>query len=262
MDVFNFNPLELMSFILTLIRISLVVFLLPFFGGDTIPAQVKAALCIVLTLAVWPRLSFPGALFPAHPGDMLLLILGEMILGMLLGLMVHFTFAAMQIGGQLIGFQMGFSMITLGDPSSGQQLIVTAFLANFIAMAIFLTMDGHLYLLSALSGSFKLIQPGSLFITSRSVSDVIAFSGVMFTLALKIAGPIVACLFMVDLALALMAKAAPQMNLLMVGFPIKIGVGFFFFGIMFSLMSLYLDDFIRTLGPMFNNLMRTLQPGA
>ena len=78
----------------------------------------------------------------------------------------------------------------------------------------------------------------------------------MFALALKIAAPVMAAIFMVELALALMGRAAPQMNLMTLGFPIKIAVGFFFIGMLFSVLSLKMEDIVIELGPMFDNLMR------
>ena len=259
MDIFGFDSLSFMSFLLTLIRVSLIVFLLPFFGGETIPTTVKAALAIVLTMAIWPDLSLRGEAFPAHPANIVMLIIGEALLGLLMGAMVHFIFAGIQLGGQIIGFQMGFSMLTFADPSSGTQLVVTAFLAQTVGMAIFLALDGHLYLLSALMGSFKLVGPGQFYLSIASLGDLIQMSGQMFSLAAKIAGPLIGCLFMIDLALALMARAAPQMNLLMIGFPLKIGMGMFLFGIMFTLISLFFDEFINGIGPMFDNIMRTVR---
>lgn len=249
-----------MSFLLTFMRVSILLFLLPFFGGETIPMQVKAALCLVFTIAIWPGTALQAAVFPAHPGNIIIMLLGELVLGLGMGLMVNFVFAGIQLGGQIIGFQMGFSMLSIGDPSTSQQLIVTSFILNIVTMTIFLAMDGHLYMLSALMNSFKLVAPGGLLIDARSLQDMLVLSSNMFVLALKIAGPIIACLFMVELALALMARSAPQMNLLVLGFPIKIGVGFLFFSIMFSLISLYLDEFVGSIGPMFNNYMRSVTP--
>lgn len=258
MDVFGFNSVSFLSFLLTFVRVSLIVFLLPFFGGESIPATVKAAVCIVLTMAIWPKVAASANLFPTHPFSIFLLVVSEALLGMFMGLMVHFVFAGIQLAGQIIGNQMGFSMISLADPSTGQQLVITSFLAQTIAMVIFLTLDGHIYILHALFSSFKLMPPGQLAVSSPAVSDMIQLSGGMFVLAIKVAGPIVACLFMVELALALMARVAPQMNLLMIGFPIKIGVGFFFMSIMFSLISMRIFDLVRDIGPMFDNFMRTM----
>ncbi|MDR2504119.1 MAG: flagellar biosynthetic protein FliR [Deltaproteobacteria bacterium] len=261
MNLFNFDPASFLSFTLTFMRISLILFLLPFFGGENIPAQVKAALCLVLTLALWPANAVQGIAFPAGPFNLALLLFGEAVLGLGLGLMVQFVFAGMQLGGQIIGFQMGFSMISLMDPSSNQQMVITSFLLHSIGLCIFLLLDGHLLLVKALVSSFSLVEPGHLLVEERAMRDMIRLAAGMFTLALKIAGPIVTCLFMVELALAMMARVAPQMNLMVLGFPVKIGVGFFFFGVMFSLIGLYLNDFIRGISPMLNNFMRSVGGG-
>ncbi|MCC8193761.1 MAG: flagellar biosynthetic protein FliR, partial [Deltaproteobacteria bacterium] len=84
--VFTLNIPALASFLLTLIRISLLVFLLPFYGGENIPVTVKAALCIVFSLAVWPHLSFAASYLPAHPLGLILMIFGELLVGLMLGL--------------------------------------------------------------------------------------------------------------------------------------------------------------------------------
>jgi flagellar biosynthetic protein FliR len=262
MDIFGFDSVNFLSFVLTLMRVSVLIFFLPFFGGDTIPTPVKAALCLVLALAIWPAGALPGEVFPAHPFHLVLIFLGELILGLGLALLVNFVFAGMQLGAELIGFQMGFSMISLMDPSNpGQQLVITSFLAQMVALALFLSLDGHLLLLSSLLGSFKLMGPGELLLGSRALEDMLSLSAGMFVLAVKVAGPVLACLFLVELALALMARVAPQMNLLVLGFPIKIGVGFFFFGVIFSLIGLYLDDFVRGIPPLFNNFIRAVKGG-
>ncbi|MCL1915759.1 MAG: flagellar biosynthetic protein FliR [Desulfovibrionaceae bacterium] len=261
MDIFSFDPANFLSFVLSFMRISLVLFLLPFFGGENIPTQVKASICLVLTIAIWPHTAVQGVIFPADSVNLLLLLLGELTLGLGMGLMAQFIFAGAQLGGQVIGFQMGFSMITMMDPASNQQLVITSFLLQTVALSLFLLLDGHLLLIQALVSSFTLIEPGSLLIKEHTLQDMIRLSASMFVLALKIAGPILACLFMVELALALMARVAPQMHLMVLGFPIKIGVGFFFFSIMFSLLHLNVREFVGGLSPMLNNFMRSVNGG-
>jgi len=80
MEIFNFDPSMVLSFYLTLFRVSIVLFIMPFFG-DTLPNTMKAALLLVLTLAVWPKLSFPGTAFPAHPFNIAIMFAGEIVLG-------------------------------------------------------------------------------------------------------------------------------------------------------------------------------------
>jgi flagellar biosynthetic protein FliR len=256
MDLFSFNAASAAGFLLTLTRVSLVLFMLPFYGGEYIPVQVKASLCLVLSLALWPYLSFPGELFPAHPAGLITVILAEALLGLTLGLCVQFIFAGIQTGGEIIGFQMGFTMVTLADPSSGAQVSITSHLLYTVALIIFLALDGHLHLLRALADSFRIIPPGGM--TPRPVltGDLLELSGGMFSLAVRIAAPAIVALFTAELALAIMGRAAPQMNLLTMGFPIKIAVGFFFMGILFTIMSQRMEDLILDLGPMFDRLMR------
>ena len=255
MDIFAFNAAMFMSFLLTLMRVSLVLFLMPFFGGDFLPVTVKGALAIVLTIAVWPQLSFPGELMPAHPLDIGVMLVKELILGMMLGMCVYFIFAGVQTGGEIMGFQMGFTMMTMADPASGAQVSISSQILHMVTLVVFLAMDGHLYLISALADSFAYIPPGGLVVSTPLAGDIITLSAGMFSLAIRIAAPVIAALFMVELTLALMGRAAPQMNLLTLGFPAKIAVGFFFMGILFTTLSLYMEEIIAGLGPMFDSIM-------
>ncbi|MFW6323963.1 MAG: flagellar biosynthetic protein FliR [Desulfovibrionales bacterium] len=257
MDLFHFDPATILSFLLSLFRVSIIVFLLPFFGSRLTPVPVKACLCLVLTLGIWPMVSIPGSLFPAHPLSVALMLLGEAVLGLILGMVVRFVFAAAQIGGQLIGFQMGFAMINVVDPVTGTSEAPTAHFLYMVALLTFLSLNGHLYMLKGLSASFETVPPGELLITPAIAREVLGFSGQMFILAIKIAAPVTVAIFLVDLALALIARAAPQMNVLFVGFPLKVTVGFLFVGMIFSLLAVHIQTFIQRLDPLFSLLLRS-----
>ena len=256
MDLFNFNPLTFFSFMLTLMRVSILMFLMPFFGGDTIPTTIKVMVCLVLSLAIWPQLSLPGWQLPAHGFDIALIMLGEVVLGLTMGLVVHFIFAGIQTGGEMLGFQMGFTMVSVMDPVSGARISATSHFLYSISLIIFLIFDGHLHLLRALALSFELVPAGSLFIGGQLTHTIIDLSAGIFVLGVKIAAPVMAALFMVELTLALMGRAAPQMNLMTMGFPIKIAVGFFFLSLLFSIMAGLMEELIVELGPLFENLMK------
>ncbi len=260
MDIFGFNPGDLFSYFLTLFRISVVLFLMPFFGSKTIPNPVKAALVLTLSFALWPQLSFPGSMMPAHGIDIAIMLLGEVILGLILGLLVNFLFASVQFGGQIIGFQMGFSMVNVVDPITGTSNAVTAHFLYMCTMLTFLVLNGHLYLLSAVGTSFEYIPPGGLLLTPGLSNHILEFSNIMFSLAIKIAAPVMAALFLIDLALALISRAAPQMHVLVLGFPIKISVGFYFMGFLFTILATYVTDFLRELGPLYTTVMKLAAP--
>jgi flagellar biosynthetic protein FliR len=255
MEIFGFNPSDMLSFFLTLFRFSVVLFLLPFFGGATIPNPVKAALVLILSLALWPQLSFPASMMPTG-WNIVIMFLGELILGLILGMLVNFLFAAVQLGGQIIGFQMGFAMVNVVDPITGTSNAVSAHFLYMCTMLTFLVLNGHLYLLKAVGMSFDYIPPGTLLLQPELADDIFHFSNMMFTLAIRIAAPVMAALFLVDLALALISRAAPQIHVLVLGFPIKITVGFFFLAFIFSIMAQYVGDYLSGLNSMYENVMR------
>ncbi|MGE4554329.1 MAG: flagellar biosynthetic protein FliR [Desulfovibrionaceae bacterium] len=260
MDLFHYDPAQFMSFLLTLFRISIVLFMLPFFGGQNVPATVRAALLLVLTVCLWPALSFPATLMPGNLWDVAIMFAGELILGLVMGMMVNFLFAAVQTGGQLIGFMMGLSMVNVMDPLTGISEAVTSHFLYMVTMLVFFALGGPYFLLSALAQSFELVPPGGILLNADVTHTILDFSGQIFILAVKIAAPIIAAIFLVDLALALVSRAAPQMNVLMLGFPVKISVGFFFMFFIFNTLAALVGGFLDHLGPLFHNVLQMMQP--
>ncbi len=256
MDIFHFDPAQTFSFLLTLFRTSIILFFLPIFGGQSLPAPVKAAMVLVLSLALWPKLSFPGQAFPSGGLGIVLLILGEVSMGFVIGMTVDFLIAAIQTGGQLAGFGMGFTMVNVLDPITGTEEAVTAHFLYMTSLLVFLNLNGHLFLLQALAESFRLVPPGSMFVSPALANQVLGLSADIFVLAVKIAAPILASLFIVDLALALVSKAAPQMNILSLGFPVKTAVGFLFLGMMFTTMAQYMEHYIGGLDALFVHMFQ------
>lgn len=241
------------------------MFLLPVFGSNSIPNTVKGALTLVITLAIWPQLSFDGSLMPGSIYNLALMILGEFILGLVLNIIISVVFAAIQTGGNFIGVQVGFSMVNVLDPVTGANEAVTAHFLYMCALLIFLTLNGHLYLISGLAETFKYIPPGQLLISPTLYTQVMTITEKLFILAVQVAAPIIASVFVIDLALALIGKMAPQMNVLMLGFPIKIMVGLFFMGMVFTVLGVYISGFVAGLPEYMLNVIKagspTLPPG-
>lgn len=259
MDLFSLDPNVTLTFLFALMRVSLIVFLMPFFGGQTVPAPVKAAICLTLTIALWPRLPLVGAQMPGHPFALAVMLGAELVLGLILGLAVRFLFAAIQTGGQLIGFQMGFAMVNVVDPDSGAAEAVTAHFLYMVSLLTFLSFNGHLHLLSGLMQSFDLLPPGSILISARLATHIFALSGQIFVLAIQIGAPVIAAILLVDLALALISRASPQMNVLIIGFPVKISVGFLFLGIIFEIISLHMEGFVSRTALLFSQLIDAMR---
>lgn len=256
MELFQLDPATLFSFLLTFMRVSVVLFMLPFYGASLIPNSIKAALCLILSLALWPKLAFPGMVMPANPWTLGLMFLGEVIIGLLLDILVRLLFSAAQSAGAIMGFSMGFSLMNSIDPATGAQESGLGHLMSQVTTMLFLCLNGHLVLISCMAQSFELVPPGGLLINPALGEHLIAFTGQMFIMALKISAPILASIFLVDLALALIARAAPQMNVLFIGFPLKISVGFLFMTLVFSALALTINQFLGELEPMYRLVLK------
>ncbi|GAB6038846.1 flagellar biosynthetic protein FliR [Fundidesulfovibrio butyratiphilus] len=256
MELFNISAPVFFSFFLTLVRISLVVFMLPFFGAGAIPNSIKGALCMVMSLALFPKLSFPPSMLPLNTMGLTLMLLGEVLLGLVLNILVNFLFAAIQTGGYIIGFSMGFSMMNVLDPMTGTSESMTAQFFYQCTVLIFLGLNGHLFILQGLCESFSLVPPGGLLITPALGESILRFAANIFVIAIRVSAPIMVSLFLVDLSLALISRGAPQLNVLTFGFPIKILVGFLFMTLVFASLSQFVNRYLVDLGSMFTLVLK------
>lgn len=234
--------------------------MLPIFNMEGMPAQWKAAVCLVLTLALWPQISLPGTDMPSHPFEIAFIVVGEIILGLVLGLAMRFFFMGIQAGGELVAMQMGFSMIQFADPGGSGNTGVIAHMLYTVTLLVFLTLDGHLYLLRAFVETFEFVPAGGLFLTESLFQQVLNLAHMLYALAIKVIAPVMAAIFLVELALALMSRAAPQVHVMEVGFPLKIAVGFFFISILFNMLSEEVRQFIIGMDAMFLNLLKAGSP--
>ncbi|MCL2122683.1 MAG: flagellar biosynthetic protein FliR [Desulfovibrionaceae bacterium] len=260
MDIYNFNPELLLSLLLTLMRISIVLFLMPVFNTNALPMQVKASVSLVLTLALWPHIAFADTSMPSHPLSLGLMLLGELVLGFIMGMAVQFLFVAIQSGGELLGFQMGFTMVNVADPLSGIQNGAAAYFLWMVSILTFLAFDGHLLMLKALADSFRLVPAGGLLLGDILVRQVFDLSTQLFVIAIKVAAPVMVALFLTEIALGLMNRAAPQMHVMLIGFPLKIAAGFFFLGLLLVILSSQIEQFVIDMNPMFLNLLKAGSP--
>lgn len=260
MNIFSYDPATVLSLILTIMRVSIVMFMLPIFSTNNIPISVKAAISVIFTLGVWPHISVSGAIMPQHPFEVVLMMLGEVVLGLVLSMAVNFLFMGIQSGGELLGFQMGFTMINFADPLTGNQTGATAFFIWMVSALTFLVLDGHLYMIQGFVASFRIVPPGGLVVGDVVLDQVIRLSAEVFVLALKIAAPVMVALFLVEVALGMMARTSPQIHIMEFGFPIKISVGFFFIGLIFQIMAQHIGSFISGMDGLFTNILRAMSP--
>lgn len=227
---FLYKTDTLMTFILVVARITSIISTAPVFGSNMIKPQVKMFLGIATGILIFPSIS----VLPMQNLDPMLiglLLLKEILIGIITGMLSLFLFTGVQLGGQIIGFQMGLSMANILDPQSNVQLSLVSQLKNIAMILIFIAIGGHRLLLGAIFESFKLIPLG-IFTIDPSVYffPVKIFSYVYFT-ALKIVSPLFVVLLTTHVIMGIMGRLVPQLNLLIIGFPIQISIGLSVLGI-------------------------------
>jgi len=211
-----------------MVRIHSMFMSAPLFSSDLAPFRLKTLLAFFISLIVFPILSKNPVKIPGDMGSYGLMILSEVVIGLLIGFLASVIFSAFQLAGQYFSVQIGFGFSEVVDPLAQVSVPIIGQLKNLVGMLVFLYIDGHHFLIRAVVRSFELapsfnMTESSLLWHLKYISY--SFSG-MFLIALKIAMPIVATVFLLSVAEGILAKAAPQMNIMMLGFPIKIVVAF------------------------------------
>jgi len=215
------------AFFLILVRINAMIMIAPFFSSGVIPFRIKAMLSFFISLIIFPVVA-QTIKVPGNMGFYYLLVLQEVMIGIFIGFLISVIFSAFQLSAQYYSAQIGFGINDVLDPVSQISVPLIGQLKNLIGLLVFLAIEGHHYLIEAIYRSFELAP---LFGVSKAAAGgflkylVYSFSG-MFIVALKISLPVLATAFLISVSMGILAKAAPQMNIMMFGFPIQIIIGF------------------------------------
>lgn len=226
----------IITFILILTRLAGLFTAAPLLSQTRIPAFVKASLSIVLALLLVPVVGAPRTPDP-DMGTLVFWVFREAAVGALIGLAASFLFAGVATGGQMVGFQMGLTYAGAVDPQFNSQMSPIAEVLNLAALLLFLLADGHHHLIRALTLSYRLVPAGEFVLSELRLDRLIAASGGLFVVALQIAAPVILLLLMTDVALAFLSRLVPQMNIFVVGAPLKIGVGLVMLALTVPLMG-------------------------
>ncbi|MDZ5781824.1 flagellar biosynthetic protein FliR [Marinococcus luteus] len=216
---------QLPAFSLVLVRVLAFFTTMPLFSYRTIPNQFKVGLAFFLALAIFPALDAP---LMTVDGEYILLLLKEVMLGLAIGLIATIMLYAVQTAGMFLDISFGFLVANVVDPQTGAQSPLFGGYFYAFALLMLLTVNGHHLLLDGIYYSYSFVpidQTGLAFGDEAVVTHVAEAFNQMFILAFQLAFPLVGSLFLVDLALGIMARAVPQMNVFVVGLPLKIAAG-------------------------------------
>ncbi len=251
MEPLIFSMKEIIRFAVVLMRIAGVMAFAPLFNSRSIPMQSKVIIALVSTVALVP--SVPLTLIPEDLGltAIVTTALSQIVFGMTLGLVASFIFAGLQFAGQIISFQLGFALINLIDPTSEVEMPVFSFLQDYIGLILFLLLGGHHWFFLAVSDSFTYLPILGITLKGGIVQEVIRLSAQILVSGVQIAGPVIAVTVIADVVLGIIGRAAPQINILIVGMPLKTLVGF-------SCLSFSFYFLPHLLGKSFEQLYRDL----
>ncbi len=213
------------SLFLVLARLTAFMAAAPFFAIRNVPALVKVGLAALLTMLVGPVLPAPDEPIPGELLAYMLVVMGEVLVGLALGFLATLIFSAIRLAGELVDLQIGFAMTNLFDPQSGGLISALGQFMYTMGILLFLLMDGHHSLLAAIVRSFTVVPLGGAMAVDGVAAHAVKVFGAMFVLGLKIAAPILAVLVISDLALGMVARTVPQLNVFILGFPLKAALG-------------------------------------
>jgi flagellar biosynthetic protein FliR len=195
----------IVAFLAISVRLTGLMLFAPFFGSASVGPQIKAALVVALSILLYPVLS--AGLMGLDVSHWPAIVLGELLIGSAMGIATNLVFDAVQMAGQVLSVQMGFSLVSILDPQTQADSTVVAMFHQTIAILIFLRLEVHLWLLEAIGHSFLLVPPGTVHLSSAFTMTVVRAGGAVFALGLQMAAPVFSATLLMDIVLGLLGKA-------------------------------------------------------
>ncbi len=233
LDFRLFTQEEMLSFFAVLVRYSVLIALLPIVGNRFVPVPVKILLSLAISIALFPALVTTGQI---HPGEAAIWgssgfgIVGTVALEALVGFALGFTaklaFESVSFGANLVGTFMGFAIASSYDPTQDTQTQVIAELQIAIGTLIFLAIDGHHAMLKAALGSYQIVGLGKAGLSAAFSQRLTVLTAEVIRFGVQMAAPVAVTLFAVNIAFGVLAKAMPQLNVLVLSFAVSALIGF------------------------------------
>lgn len=223
---FGFGPLEteFWRFVFVMTRVGAAMVAAPLFGMGGVPAQVRviAAGAVAVLICAWTPVAAPANLLSLAG---LVSVAGEILVGVSLGFVLQFAFAAPVMAAEMIGGAMGMSMATAVDPNSGSQSPALGQYFTVVVTLIFLALGGHLQWIGLVIESYRVFPPGDTWLGAERFAEIAGFAGTMFATAVAIALPVSLLLLIVQVVTGVLSRSAPSLNLFALGLPAGVLAG-------------------------------------
>lgn len=249
MEIFDILEKNLYTFFFAFYRTLLLFFLFPLFGVTFFPTKLKIIISLVIALVLTPVLTFK--LPSLTDVNIVKILISDFIFIFLVSLIFRIILAGMQLGGELVGIQMGFGVSQTIDPVSGFSIPVISQFVYIIFLLLFFSFDFHHQLIYFLYQSFEKIPPGSFILKGEMGVFIIKKSKLIFELSIKFLAPLLVFMMLIYVSLAVIGRLIPQINIIFVAFPLITGLGILFFGLMLAIlpriMYPYFVDYFKSI---------------
>lgn len=235
LDVFHLSQGQFETFLLIWLRVTTMLYVFPVFQASQIPTLVRIGLGMLVSFVIYHVV--PVMQPVPDIGALVVAAISQVVLGLIVGFVAYLVFTGIQFAGEILDIQIGFAVANVINPATQQQVTVLGELELTLATLFFLISDSHLLFLQGIGGSFHLVALPYINLDPSVATGVVNFLEQAFLIVLKIAAPPAVALFVVNIALGLMARVAPQMNVFVVGFPLQIGVGLLMMAVSIPLLA-------------------------
>jgi flagellar biosynthesis protein FliR len=252
MDIF---VSQFIVFILLFVRIGALIAVAPVLGHSNVPLQVKIAIGLFISYVMYPLIIQSGPVIDTALIPFALMAVQEVIVGLLIGFAMALIFAGVQYAGNIMAFNMGLYFANVFDPESSQQIPVLSTFMYLFTMLIFVLVNGHHAMIQALLLSYASAPIGEFALSGGVLEGLVNIGGMMFVTAVMLSAPILVALFLVNVGFGLLARVVPRMNVFIISFPLKIGMGMV---ILLTTMPMLAFVFKKILTGFQNNLLEMI----
>lgn len=257
-DVFGFSQAQFQTLLLVFVRTSAMLFVFPVFSAQQIPIMVRIGLAGLVSFILYRALPMTATL--PDIGALTAAIVSQIVLGLIVGFVAYLVFMGVQFAGEILDIQIGFAVANIISPQTQQNVTVIGELELTLATLVFLISNSHLMMLQGIGDSFHLVPLPYITLDPGVAGNIVAFLEQAFLIVFQIAAPAAVALFVVNVALGLMARVAPQMNVFVVGFPLQISVGLFMLALSVPLLAAVAPSLFSDSARHMDTIMRGLAP--
>lgn len=251
------TPEKWPTFVLLTGRLGGLFITAPAWSGTTMPRMIRTALTVVLAVLLLPMA--PAAAMPERVLDLPLPMAAEIAIGLVIGLTAAVLVQGVGLAGEVISMQMGLSIAPALAPVPELEVVGIGPISTALAILIYLSLGGHLILLRALADSLHTLPPGAGIVFTGGGPVAAALAGQLFSCGASVAAPVMVTLLLTNLALAMLGRAVPQLNVMMVSFPLTIGVGLLMYAVSLPNVSSVVARWVQELPGSVDGMLAPFQ---